>query len=303
MKNRRRLGIAVFLVALAACGGGHDAPALPEESVDGSPPLPPAGWSIVEGPAAYDADSLFEYLNGGAPLYLKYGFQALTQTRYQLGDDPFASVTLDIYEMDSNLGAFGVYRSILPPEADAQDWGVEGYRSGTIACAWRGSIYVHGEADDTRPELVDVLEMLVSSTIEDVDGLKALPADLDVLPRGGLIRGSERYVAADMFGHAFLPGGVLAEYETDGDEVELFFTELSDPSQASDAMERLRAHQLEWGKIEAETPFLGDGGFRFTDPGLGAGVVVRSGRFIAGAHGSASVDRFVRELLALLPQN
>jgi hypothetical protein len=303
VKNRHRLGIAVFFVALAACGGGHDAPALPEDAVDGLPPLPPAGWSIVEGPTPYDADSLFEYLNGGAPLYLKFGFQGLTQTRYQLGDDPFASVVLDIYEMDSDLGAFGVYRSILPPEADVEDWGVEGYRSGTVASAWRGSIYVHGEADDTRPELVDVLEMLVSSTVEDVDGLKALPADLDVLPRGGLIRGSERYVAADLFGHAFLPGGIVAGYEVDGGQVELFFTQLPDLSQAADAMELLRAHLQEWGEIEADTPDFGYGGFRFTDPGLGSGVVVRSGKFIAGGHGSASVDTCVRQLLELLPQD
>ncbi len=297
MKSRFQWWIAVFFVVLAGCGGGPEPPALSEDSTDGSAPPPPAGWIVVEGPTPYNADSLFEYLNGGAPLYLKYGFQGLTQTRYQLGDDPFASVTLDIYDMGSELGAFGVYRSILPPGVDVEDWGVEGYLTGTVAAAWRGSVYIHGEADDDRPELVDVLGHVVSSAVEAVAGQDALPAVLEVLPHESLVPGSERYVAADLFGHAFLPGGVVASYDIDGVEAQLFFSELADAAKAAEALERLRRHQEEWGDVGAEITDLGEGGFRFVDPGLGAGMVVRAGDVVAGVHGPTDADHLVHELL------
>lgn len=299
MKKRCPLWIVVSALALTACGGAGTEPALFEEA-PGDPVPPPEGWSISEGPTSYTAESLFEYLNGGAPMYLDYGFLDLTQTRYQLGKDPFATVTLDVYDMGSELGAFGVFRKILPPGAGLEDWGVEGYRSGTIAAAWRGSVYVQGEADDERPELIDVLEGLVSSAVEAGEGRDALPAVLEVLPADGLVPGSERFNARDLFGHAFLPGAIVADYDIDGVQATLFFCELEDAAGAEDALERWRAHQQEWGEIGPEISDLGDGGFRFIDSGLGDGTIVRLGDVIAGVHGPADADHLFRGLLVNL---
>ena len=291
---------AASIILVAACGGHVGAPAADLSGIPKTPPAPP-GWSVAEGPTLYGGESLFEYLDGGAPLYLDYGFESLAQVRYQKGDDPFTSVTLDIFDMGSELGAFGLYRTIRPPEAGAKTWGVEGYRTGTIAATWRGAIYVQGEADDDHPDLIEGLESLVAAAIEGVEGPRSLPAELDALPIEGRVPGSERYVAADLFGHAFLPGGVVAAYADGDDVVELFFSQLPGATEAGDALDRLRSHEEEWGAVEAEISNLGDGGFRFTDPGLGPGVVVRSENFVVGAHGSANPDEYVQKLLLLLP--
>ena len=294
----------VFLVAAsiavsAACRGG-DVPSDADGLVDGPVPPAPSGWTVADGPTVFNDESLFEYLNGGAPLYLDYGFERLTQVRYQKGDDPFASVTLDVYDMGSELGAFGLYRAIRPPVAEAENWGVEGYRSGTIAATWRAATYVQGEADDDRPDLIEGLESLVASAIEGVEGPQSLPAEVEALPIEGRVPGSERYVAADLFGHVFLPGGVVARYLNGEDVAEVFYTELPGALEAEEALDRLRTYEQEWGAVEAEITNLGDGGFRFTDPGLGAGMVVRKDIYVVGAHGSANADGYVRELLESL---
>jgi hypothetical protein len=291
--------IAASIVVFAGCGG-EITPVDTDDPGQAQAPRAPSGWNIADGPTQFTSESLFEYLNGGAPLYLDFGFEGLTQTRYQMGDDPFASVTLDIYDMGSELGAFGVYRTIRPVEVEVENWGVEGYRSGTIAATWRGAIYVQGEADDDRPELVEGLEWLVASAIEGVEGPQSLPSEIEALPTGGRVPGSERYVAADLFGHAFLPGGVVARYVNDEEVAELFYTELPGALEAEEALDRLRTYEQEWGAVEAEITNLGDGGFRFTDPGLGAGMVVRKDIYVVGAHGSANADGYVRELLESL---
>jgi hypothetical protein len=234
-------------------------------------------------------------------LYLRYGFTSLTQTRYQLGDDPFASITLDVFDMGSELGAFGLYRSILSPEPDTMEWGAEGYRSGTVAAAWKGTVYVHGEADEDGPALVACLDHVMGLAVEAIEGSVALPPILDVFPRDGLRAGSERFVAADLFGHAFLPGGFVAGYEVDGSQSELFFSLMGSAAAAEDALGRLRAHQEQWGQVGADVNDLGSGGFRFTDPGLGEGLLIRSGNSIAGVHGVADGDDLVRELVTRLP--
>ena len=290
MTNRLK---CVFVVAILAigCGAGE------EPSVDGTglvDLLPTAssmdGWQIADGPTEYDSEGLFEYLNGGAPLYLDFGFQGMVHVRYQLGDDPLASVTLDIFDMGSDLGAFGLYRSGRPPEAEVRPWGAEGYRSGTVAATWKGSVSIQAQADDEQPELIEAMEALVARVADSVDGGTSLPQIIDVLPSEGLAPTSERLVAKDLMSHAFLPGGVLATYRVADDEGTVFFSDLKGEIAVTEAMAGLRAHHEQWGEIVDEIDLIGDGGFQFSDPGLGSGAVVSTGSYVVGVHGGLSSD-------------
>lgn len=246
------------------------------------------GWHVAEGPSSFTSDTLWEYLNGGAPRYEAYGFERLVHVRYELGDDALASVTADVYDMGSELGAFGIYRSIRPPVAEARTWGAEGYRSGTVAAAWKGAVFVHAAADDERPELIEAMEMIVSRVCDRADGGLMPPPILDSLPPKGLIPYSERFVASDLLGHAALGGGVVAAYEIDGHRGELFFSELENEAVARQVLESYRREKQRW----AEITDLRDGsaGFRFQDQGSGSGTVLHAGRFVAGIHGDLSFE-------------
>ena len=50
-------------------------------------------------------------------------------------------------------------------------------------------------------------------------------------------------------------------------------------------MAGLRAHHEQWGEIVDEIDLIGDGGFQFSDPGLGSGAVVSTGFYVVGVHG------------------
>jgi hypothetical protein len=205
--------------------------------------------------------------------------------------------------MGSELGAFGIYRATHPPGAEPKLWGAEGYRSGTIAAAWKGAVYVHCEADDDRSELTVMLERLVATVCARVLGAAALPAMLDPLPKGGLVPLSERSVPGDLLGHSFLPGGVLADYELDGLRGELFLADLGGKREAAAALAQLRAHLGAYGELDSEPLSLGDEALRFRAPGLGAGTALRTGRWIAGVHGELGADAreaVLAELVAAL---
>lgn len=260
-----------------------------------------AGWTVAEGPTEYSPDTLYEYLNGGAERYQTHGFRRLLHIRYQLGEDPLACVTLDVYDMGSELGAFGIYSAGRTPSCEPRPWGAEGYRTATIAAAYKGSTFVHGEADDDRRELLAVLEDLVARVADGVPGSTSPPSILAPLPTTYRVAGSERYVPADLLGHSFLPGGVLATYEIGGRRAELFFTDLGTEARAIDATTALRAHFDARGAIEEGDSPIGDGGFRTSNPVFGQGSVVRSGSLIAGIHGDPSVDEgedILRQLIA-----
>ena len=280
MTSLRRLGVAAALAAAVAC-----APPQPGIELETLLPqnLPFDGWRLVEGPVRYGPDRLYDYLDGGAERYLGYGFRELVHVRFQLGEDPLACVTLDLFDMGGAPGAFGLFRSALPPDAVPEPWCTEGYSSGTVAAAWRGSLYLHGEADDTRPELLATLSALIGEVCGRAPGEAVLPAFLAPLPVEGLVAQSERWVAADLLGHAFLPGGVTAAYRLDGHEARLFFSDLGSEAAAGQALETLRAHWAERATV-AELPSPGRGGFRYSDEKLGSGSAVADGRFVAGVH-------------------
>ncbi len=278
-----------FAALLLGCGAGGDRGGVSRETVDLEALVPSdallAGWSVVDGPAGLGPDSLYEYLNGGAERYVDLGFRRLVHVRYQLGDDPLACVTLDVFDMADALGAFGIYSAGRAPAWDAREWGVEGYRHGTVAAAWKGSVFVHGVADDDRPELIEALERVVASAADAVPGEAVRPPMLDMLPTDHLVPRSERYVARDLLGHAFLPGGLLATYAAGDRSSELFVSELGGGAEASAALAALREHAARRGEVIDPGPGIGDEGFRFRDPVLGPGLAVRIGQHVAGVHG------------------
>ena len=287
-----RLHCALVVVALAVgCGSGEE-PAAGGSRLGSLLPTASSmdGWQIADGPTEYNSEGLFEYLNGGAPLYLDFGFERMIHVRYQLGDDSLASVTLDVYDMGSGPGAFGLYRSGRPPGAEVRDWGAEGFRSGTVAASWKGGVFIQAQADDEQPELIDAMEHLVAQVANAVSGSTSLPQIIHFLPSDGLVPMSERLVARDLMSHAFLPGGVLATYQVAGDEGTVFFTELAGEPAVTEAMAGLRAHHDQWGEIGEDINSIGDGGFRFTDPGLGSGAVVSTGLHVAGVYGDLPSD-------------
>jgi hypothetical protein len=281
--------IAITTLAFGCGAGGGEVDN--REIIDLEGLLPSAaalddGWTVVVGPTSFGPERLYEYLNGGAERYVDHGFRRLVHVRYQRGDEPLACVTLDIFDMGDALGAFGIYSAGRAPEWDARPWAVEGYRHGTVAAAWKGPVFVHGVADHDRPELIATLERVVAHVADAVPGDTVLPAMVDMLPSDHLVPRSERHVARDLLGHAFLPGGLLATYAEGDRSSELFVSDLGDAAGAAAALEALRDHVARSGEFSAVRPVAGEDGFRYADPVLGRGVALRSGNHVVGIHGA-----------------
>jgi hypothetical protein len=305
---RRSVGPSLALLLLVvgpASGAGDPAAGASREILSLIPgPGVAEGWSVSGDPATYDRENLFEYLDGGAPRFVGYGFTALVQVRYVREGEPATGVTLDLYDMGTALGAFGIYSSARPPDVPAREWCTEGYRSGGVAAAWKDHLYVHVTADDDRPEVLQLAERLVASVCARAPGDTSPPPLLAVLPREGLVPRSERYVAADLLGHAFLTGGVLATYEIEGRRGELFFCDLGTAPAAREAIARLRAHYAGRGIPVHEGPPIGDAALRHADAVLGPGTVVAAGHHVAGVHGELHYDvqdRLLSRLVERLP--
>jgi hypothetical protein len=261
-------------------------------------------WAWAEEPTQYKPDNLFEYLNGGAPQYLSYGFVNLAHARYAYKGQDLSSVTLDIFDMGSPLGAYGIYSSGRPREISKRSWGAEGYRSGSVASGWKGRVYLHASADEDTPVLIAGLEMLMDQAAAAVPGKSTWPVELAALPETRFIAGSDRYIGKDLLGHSFLPGGFLANYEMDGTEGLLFISDLRTTEEANRAFDLLYSFESDRGKIVKQGK-IGDVSFWTEDPGLGFGIVIRRKTYVGGLWGiedpkiaEAIVEELDRNLLS-----
>jgi hypothetical protein len=238
-------------------------------------------WTLAEDLTVYTPDNLFEYLNGAAPQYLAFGFRKLLHVRYAYGGNDLLSVTLDVFEMGTNRGAYGLYTSGRHRSASIRSWGVEGYRSGAVAAGWRHRVYVHASADEESPQLTARLEEVVARVLEIVPGERSSPELIRLLPKG-FLRNTDRYVGKDLFGHSFLPGGFVASYQQGTHESRLFLCRFDSPEEASAAFTRLRSYEDEHGEVLTDSPELEGTGFWAQDPGLGLGLVSLVQRDLAG---------------------
>jgi hypothetical protein len=295
--------LAVILLLSACTPNGPD----PDPALDLSALVPPEaelpGWSRTEGPTEYPPERLFEVLDGGAERFLDHGFRSLVRCRYQLGNNPDVSVQLDVYDMGDELGAFGIFGDSRPAGLTPMPWGAGGFHLDTVAAAYRGRVYVHGEADDDRAELGEALETLVAWVADHADGPTSPPSILDPLPAAGRVPASERYVPSKLLGHAFLPGGVVAEYEAEGSRIEVFFTDLGNIDAATNALSELRGRLARRCQIVELAPAMGDDGFRWNEATLGGGTAVRAGHYLAGSRTGAELetgDAVLSELIATL---
>ncbi len=72
--------------------------------------MPPAGtigaWKKIEKPRVFTQADLYGYIDGGAELFLEFGFEQLTIQRYVNGSD---ELTIEIYRMRDPIAARGIY--------------------------------------------------------------------------------------------------------------------------------------------------------------------------------------------------
>lgn len=296
-----RLAAATLLLWVAACasGPGETGERLEIPGLE-RPVALPAGWSRVEGPTEYTPETLFEYINGEARSYHAYGFAGLFHLRAAGAEEDDVEFELDVYDMGSELGAYGIYSVSRPREAEPRPWGSDGYVHGAVAAAWKGSYYVRAEITRGPPNAAEAAGLAVRDAVDAVGREPSKPAILSAIPRAGLVANTEHYVARDLMGHAFLPGGMIARYRIDGAEAVLFLSDLGSAEAARAALLQLRDYEAEDGRVLGEENGVGEEGFRAEDPGLGPGLVVRQQRFLAGVWGAPSRDAALELLRALV---
>jgi hypothetical protein len=227
-----------------------------------------------ETPAFYKPDSLYQYIDGGADVYLLYDFRVLLHQDFKNGDAEF---TADIYDMGRPEDAFGIYAAERSTRYKFVPIGIEGYRSKGIFNFVQDRYYVklagmNGNVDT----LLDSFARIVSQRI---GGTRTAPALLGKLPAERRVPHSEQYVRKDPLGHSFLAPAYLVTYAWGAQEGKLVVTVAADSAGAKARLDQLAKHFRETGECKPAAD-LGEGGIRAKNSFEGRVIARTQGRYL-----------------------
>jgi len=236
-------------------------------------PLP--GHAAAEGsPAFYDSESLYQYNDGGADVYLLYDFQTLLHQEFKSGA---AELTADIYDMGTPEDAFGMYSAERSPGYNYVTVGAEGYRGKGTLNFLQDRYYVKLAASGAGADML--LDQFARALSTRIGGVRTLPAPLAKLPQEHRVKHSEQYIRKDPLGHAFLAPAYVVKYASAGKESKLVVSVASDPAAAKARAQQLAEHFKRTGEC-AVAAELGEGGLRAKNSFEGAVIARTQGRYL-----------------------
>lgn len=149
-------------------------------------------WDKSETPELYNRKNLFDYINGGAELYLAYDFHQLLVQKYvpefedSLGEK---SITVEIWQMNSSADAYGIFS--FDQEGDEIKMGQRGVYSDGFLRFWKDKFFVRilGLGKDLK-EIILKLGSQIDKKIKKED---KPPELVSKIPSDSLISGSVHF--------------------------------------------------------------------------------------------------------------
>lgn len=197
------------------------------------------GWKKRGKATSYDRTTIWQAINGAAPLFISYGFRSLREQTYRAKGK--REVAAQVYDQATPLGAFGVFSRERPPKA-AKVGAVGAFASGGHCLAYKGRFYIKIVTSVgvlTRAECAT----LVAQVAAPLQGADKLPPQLALLPVKGRVTGSLGYTRRAYLGTRRLRDCLHASYTREAGKPYTLFIMLPGPGEdAAAAWRRLAKH-------------------------------------------------------------
>ncbi|OGP74949.1 MAG: hypothetical protein A2V86_17420 [Deltaproteobacteria bacterium RBG_16_49_23] len=233
-----------------------------------------AGWKQSGEIETFIPKNLYEYINGAADLYLMYDFEELKVAEYQ--NEKKASVTVDVYRHRTPLHAFGIYSQERLPEANFLDIGIQGYYEKGFLNFLTGPYYLKLSAINTGPEDQEVLVAFAKRTAENLGPKGSFPSILSAFPAEGKQKHSEKFIARNFLGYAFLHSSFTADYELQAKKFKLFVIERENRDECKNMIEKYLQ------TIKSPRKDVTEGRYTLSDPHHGEIDLHWQGKYIWG---------------------
>ncbi len=234
----------------------------------------PAGAIAEHAASFYGPDNLYEYMDGGADIFVLYGVHLLLHLDLRA---KAADISVDVFDMGSPDTAFGMYAAERSPDSHFLTIGAEGYQYEGMLNFLQDRYYVKllgfGDGADK------VLETIARTLSARIGTNPAFPTLLSKLPAANRKPHSEQYMPTDPLGHPFLGPAYMIAYATGDQESKLLVTLARDATDAQQRLKQLEQHFTKTGRCEP-APEFGAGAIRASNSFEGTVIAQTKGRYL-----------------------
>lgn len=248
--------------------------------------LIPPQLQLLGASESFNADNLYDKIDGKAELYLAAGFARMHCQRFSLKDAPDQWFEWFVYEMTSLPSAFSVFGTQRRAEGQPLALTEYAYRTANAVYFVCGSNYVEVVASDASAPLLNGALAMASAFVAEAPSVRTHLAELDLFPSVDLVPGSQTLQIADAFGFDGLKNVFTARYQAGAAEFTAFLTACANPAEAQRLRDAYAAFLLgNGGKEQAG----GNGLERRIEIMGGVELIFNEGNFVAGIHGATAV--------------
>jgi hypothetical protein len=211
-------------------------------------------WSLTESAKDYFPETLYEYIDGAAEIYLGYDFKQLIVGQYEKKDSQ-ASLSVEIYDMGREKNAFGIYSAERFPDTRFIPVGNQGYLEEGSLNFLINRYYIKLLCFDCGKESENFLKHFSEAILKRIHNEGQLPFLLDVFPKEGLVPNTEKFILHNFLGYNFFHDGYLADYRLGDLEFECFLIEGRDGKEAQNMLDKFIAARGEGNTEEIPSGF------------------------------------------------
>jgi len=141
----------------------------------------PEGWNARGEDKIYTPETLYDYIDGGAELYLSYDMKEVASRIIENGAN---EIRIEIFDMVEAKNAFGVFTHTRTSDEHIYGQGSQKFTGALIF--WKDKFFIAITANDEN----EIIKTAITKIASDIDGkittTGILPAILDLLPRQDL---------------------------------------------------------------------------------------------------------------------
>jgi len=150
-----------------------------------------AGYRKIGPDVQHTPDDLYQYIDGGAELFISYGFRDMAGRQYARAEDPDDTITVDIFDMGHSFNAFGVFSQGC--ETIQTTIGQASQYAGGLLTLWKGRFYISIMGFPGTEQKKEVVFTLAQGIARSIPEEGAYPPVIALLPPQGLVPASIRY--------------------------------------------------------------------------------------------------------------
>lgn len=178
-------------------------------------------WQMKDSIETYGGDDLFYYINGGADLYLEYGFDDVSTCKYinYLANN----IHIDVYQMNDPAAAFGIFSINSTGHGKHTDLGSKSFLYDYYLDIWKDKFFIRMTANKKDNGMMDTLQLIAKNLDDEISEEAEVPELVSAFKLKDVDFTSVKYVEGAIglsnvfnFGHGSIAGfkeGVIGKWD------------------------------------------------------------------------------------------